>query len=235
MDIIIPQLLESYNDYILRILNSRENIKSNNEYQERHHIVPKCMGGEDTEDNLIYLYAQEHYYSHKLLALEHEDVPALQYAWWNMCHCRKANQKDRVYEVSAEDYAEARERFAKEISSNLSGENAYWYGKTQSAESKRKRSVSESGEKNPMYGKHHTQEVKEYISKLNKGKRTGKDHPRAKAVICINTGEKFDTVTNAAKKYGIYNSSISQCCKGKTQSAGKDPITLDPLKWAYIE
>lgn len=66
--IITPLKDEKYSDYIQRILNARENKKDKNFYQEKHHIVPKTMGGSNDKENLIYLYAQEHYYAHKLLA-----------------------------------------------------------------------------------------------------------------------------------------------------------------------
>ena len=59
---------ESYDNYIKRILNNRENKKDKYNYQEKHHIIPKTMGGTNDSSNLIYLYAQEHYYAHKLLA-----------------------------------------------------------------------------------------------------------------------------------------------------------------------
>jgi len=36
-------------------------------YRERHHIVPKCMGGDNSEDNLVYLTAEEHFVAHQLL------------------------------------------------------------------------------------------------------------------------------------------------------------------------
>jgi hypothetical protein len=36
-------------------------------YYEKHHILPKCLGGLDDEDNLILLTAREHYICHKLL------------------------------------------------------------------------------------------------------------------------------------------------------------------------
>lgn len=29
-------------------------------YVERHHIIPKSLGGEDTTDNLVWLTANEH-------------------------------------------------------------------------------------------------------------------------------------------------------------------------------
>ena len=39
------------------------------EYSERHHIIPKCMGGTDDESNLVKLTAREHYIAHQLLAM----------------------------------------------------------------------------------------------------------------------------------------------------------------------
>ena len=37
------------------------------QYYERHHITPKCMGGLNNQENLIYLTAREHYVAHWLL------------------------------------------------------------------------------------------------------------------------------------------------------------------------
>jgi hypothetical protein len=37
-------------------------------YYERHHIVPRCMGGGDEEENLIWLTGEDHYMAHLLLA-----------------------------------------------------------------------------------------------------------------------------------------------------------------------
>lgn len=117
---------EKYEEYINRILSSRENIKDIENYQEKHHIKPKCLGGNDSKDNLIYLYAQEHYYAHMLLAKENKDNKELNWAWWNMCHC---NCKNREISISPDEYSEAREIFSKTISERLKGENNYWYGK----------------------------------------------------------------------------------------------------------
>lgn len=36
-------------------------------YSERHHILPKSMGGQDSSDNLVYLTPSEHYRAHFLL------------------------------------------------------------------------------------------------------------------------------------------------------------------------
>lgn len=37
-------------------------------YYEKHHILPKCLGGSDSEDNLVLLTYREHIIAHKLLA-----------------------------------------------------------------------------------------------------------------------------------------------------------------------
>lgn len=42
-------------------------IKTEKEYYELHHIVPKSLGGQDTESNLVMLTAREHYIAHLLL------------------------------------------------------------------------------------------------------------------------------------------------------------------------
>ena len=58
--------MSEYQNYIMQILNTRGRFGCGEEYHERHHIVPRCMGGADTEDNLIALYAREHFIEHKL-------------------------------------------------------------------------------------------------------------------------------------------------------------------------
>lgn len=69
------------------------------------------MGGTNDLNNLIYLYAQEHYYAHKLLAQENPHEKGLQLAWWNMCQCKEKG--NRKYKISAEEYSQARTNAAK--------------------------------------------------------------------------------------------------------------------------
>lgn len=37
------------------------------DYTEQHHILPKCLGGPNTQDNLVRLTPEEHYVAHQLL------------------------------------------------------------------------------------------------------------------------------------------------------------------------
>ena len=86
-------------------------------------------------------------------------------------------------------------------------------------EQKRKTSEALKGKKNPFYGKHHTEEAKRKVSK---------------PVICITNNKSFKTITEAAEWSGTGRQAIAAQIRGKLKTAGKDPITKEPLKWRYI-
>lgn len=52
-------------------------------------------------------------------------------------------------------------------------------------------------------------------------------------IICLNTGEVFNSITDAQKRYNVSN--ISANCLGTIKSAGKHPITGERLIWMYYE
>ena len=84
----------TYEEFINNILETRGRFACGDEYHERHHIVPKCMDGSNDEENLIDLFAREHFEAHRLLALENSDVrislrPNTQ-RWHNHSRCNYA-------------------------------------------------------------------------------------------------------------------------------------------------
>ena len=96
------------------------------------------------------------------------------------------------------------------MSKIFSGEGNPFYGKHHSDETKKK--ISDSlkgkyqGEKHPFYGKHHSKESLQKISNSRKSKG-------GKKIICLNTGEVFPTMMDAARWCGLSNSSsIGQIC-----------------------
>ena len=52
-------------------------------------------------------------------------------------------------------------------------------------------------------------------------------------VYCINRKEIFKNATEAGRLCGIDASSILSCCHNKLLSAGKDPLTREPLVWCF--
>lgn len=84
----------------------------------------------------------------------------------------------------------------------------------------------QAGENNPMYGKHHNEEAKSKISKANKGRKRSEEHKKrvkeasSKKVICIETGQIFDSMTEAGEVLNVSRCNISECCTGKRKTAG---------------
>ena len=76
-----------------------------------------------------------------------------------------------------------------------------------------------------------------YNSELEKLKRyknlpSGKNHSNATKIICITTGEIFNYIKEASKKYKITH--ITDCCQGKRNYSGK-LVDGTKLVWMYYE
>jgi hypothetical protein len=75
-------------------------------YIEKHHIIPKSLGGNDSSENLVKLIAREHFICHRLLTkmTEGESKSKMHQAVWMMTVTNSDNQNrhkvtNRVYET----------------------------------------------------------------------------------------------------------------------------------------
>ena len=84
-------------------------------------------------------------------------------------------------------------------------------------EYKNKLSTVKYGANNPMFGTSHTEHTIELMSE----KKIGRNNPRSRKVKCVTTGEVFDTVLEAEKKYGADHSAIAKVCRGKNRFCGR--------------
>ena len=57
-----------YNEFIADRRGKEANLIASGEYKERHHIVPRSLGGTDDASNMIALTAGDHYFAHLCLA-----------------------------------------------------------------------------------------------------------------------------------------------------------------------
>lgn len=163
----------TYNEFIQNILNTRGRFNCGNEYHERHHIVPRCMGGTNDEENLIDLFAREHFIAHKLLAEENPDNKSLVFAWTCMAFPNSGVQKR--YELTPEEYEEARKAISKAMS-----------GRYVSEETKKKISDAKKGKPLPEWitakaaevhrGVPLTEEHKNNLSKALAGRVFSNEH-----------------------------------------------------------
>lgn len=77
-------------------------------------------------------------------------------------------------------------------------------------------------------GKKHSKETKEKIRQSSIGRGT-------KKIICITTGEVFNSMVEASRKYNVQTAHLTNCCKGRRNTTGKHPVTKTPLKWEYFK
>lgn len=172
-----------------------------NGYKERHHIIPKSLGGSNSKANLVDLTPREHFICHLLLTKmtegkERKSMIFALNALSNLENNYQMRYKSRAYDFS-------RKLFASAQSSIMSGSGNPMFGKTHSDESKKKMSDSHkgnrpwnagkvlseshrekisksvSGEKNFMFGKSHSEESKNKISNKNKGHSYNKGLPKS--------------------------------------------------------
>lgn len=131
------------------------------------------------------------------------------------------------------------EELKQKMKIRFSGKNNPNYGKPMPDEQKIKISESRkgkyAGENAPMYGKHHSEETKKKLSESHKGLLTGEKHPQCKSVYCPELNQIFWGAKEVELKYGIRDSDVTACIRGRQKSAGKHPITNEKLHWMYAE
>jgi hypothetical protein len=182
-----------YNQLIQRAhLEDRKKLKREHKdyiYYENHHIVPKRLGGSDKKENLVLLTAREHFIAHKLLAFMYPDNKSVFYGYYAMANI---THKREGYKISSREY----DRIKKEFNFKCSGINASFYGKKHSNEFKIKASDRMKGKRNPNYNKPSprrgiplSQETKDKISKVHKGKKLSEDQKNK--LLCANKGRKM--------------------------------------------
>jgi hypothetical protein len=176
--------------YDLLIENTINRTLSKETYIEKHHIIPKCMGGSNNKTNIVKLTAREHYVIHWLLIKIHPKHKGLIFALNMMIHTNKDNRK---LKITSKEYEIIRILHSKNISNLFKGKPSHKKGKKSSKETCKKISEATKGEKNPMWGrkgkdspntgKKHTKEECKRRSERQKGEKSywwgkkGKEHP----------------------------------------------------------
>lgn len=68
----------------------------------------------------------------------------------------------------------------------------------------------------------------------NSEANSGKNNRRSMLIYCHELDEYFWGLRAVTKKYGISNGNLSACLNGRHHSAGKHPVTGEPLTWMKI-
>lgn len=149
-------------------------------YCEKHHILPRSMGGDDSPENIVVLTAREHFIIHWLLKNIHQNKQMV-YAFFSMT---KPVGNGRI-RYTSHAFKYARESVSRWISKNRSGENHPFYGLF--------------GEKNPHFGMKRSYETRKSLSRSAIDRFKREDNPRCTEIRCIETGDVFNSISSAAR------------------------------------
>jgi hypothetical protein len=128
---------------------------------EKHHILPKSLGGTNDPSNLVSLTLREHFICHMLLVrmTNGKERTKMVYALWKMCHSTK--EKLNAFKLNSRTYDSVKSLMSKSRTSD--DFTPEWRAKI---------SASRKGKSSWNKGIPRTAEVKEAVSKANKGRVT---------------------------------------------------------------
>jgi hypothetical protein len=135
---------------------------------EKHHIIPKSIGGSNDASNLVLLTAREHYVCHLLLpkmCINNNDVYKMSYAFFSMKKntLHKGRYTSKLHQIH-------REAMIRKISKENS---VHWKRKKSDEQVKkmvetRRRNGCLASDRNGMFGKKHTFDSKILMSERRK-------------------------------------------------------------------
>lgn len=167
-----------YDDLISRGLKRGLDKSIIKEYTEFHHIIPLCMGGPDIKENLVLLFADEHYLAHQLLVkinkrLKYSNTKEERIIYRDLALANKAmtmtsrknnHSKNKLYKWTRKEWIDS-----------ISGDNNPMRNIVITDE--HRKNISEAAkrrlankENHPLFGTHHSQETKDKLSSKLKGR-----------------------------------------------------------------
>ncbi len=221
-----------YNEFISNIIEQygqHRKSDGSNLILERHHIIPKCLGGSDLLFNLVDLTPREHFIAHQLLAEENPSNEKLVCAWHYMAIIKKS-----FYQVTPEEYQLSRQAIIK-----AQGKSVYKLDKdgqilgvyVSCRDAGRANNVSGShiseccNKERITIGGYYWQFVDDYDKNgFNPKKIKNNNQGYSQKVCQYNSNNELIQVFNSAGEAGratkIDSSSIIANCRGRLKTAG---------------
>lgn len=144
-------------------------------YVEKHHIIPKSEGGDESDDNLVNLTAREHYVAHLLLAKIYND----QKMWCAIHRLVYGNNKNYT-RITSRLYSKIKAQFVKKMSETMRGRKmpprSEEYRRKQSEAQKGKIMSEESRRKMSEAKQKMSADTRRKISEAKSGRKLSEDH-----------------------------------------------------------
>jgi hypothetical protein len=121
-----------------------------NKYYEKHHILPRSLGGKNNKSNIVSLTAKEHFVSHRLLFkfCKGKDKSKMGFALHSMMYINNPSQNERM-KITSRKYS-----ILREIYKFIKGENHPCFGKPMWNDFQKEMiSLRMTGKNNHQFGK----------------------------------------------------------------------------------
>jgi hypothetical protein len=178
-----------------------------NGYYERHHILPKSMGGGNEPTNLVYLTPRCHLIAHWLLMKIHNNMP-MRIAYATMCSRDGIRLTPKMYEIARLAVSGANSAVARRIHTPLG-----WFDSVRLAAKAHGVShpiLSKKAKSNKFFHKDYYYEADVIKTAIDE---RGKHRARQ-----VSTPDGiFRSVREAGQFYKVYHSTISKWCKGERE------------------
>lgn len=162
---------EKIHNRIIERAKKENRRKGHGIYYETHHIIPKCMGGNNKKTNLILLTGKEHWLIHLLLIEIYPENIKLKIAMNKMI--MKSNNQERSVIISGKQFERLRKMISDAHSKLLTGRKM----KPFTDEHKLNLSKSMKGRVSPNKGKKLSEDTKIKIGLSSKNRISGeKNH-----------------------------------------------------------
>lgn len=166
--------------YYFNLIEKRRKVPATGTIIERHHIIPKCLGGNNEKENLVSLTGREHYIAHKFLVKITSGFSRekMIHALWGMSN-RIKNDIRHNY-VSSRNYESARLLYLEIAGMSARGRTyEQIYGKEKANKLKKMRGDSLTKNRKgktweQIFGKEKAALLKENMSRKNKNANLGK-------------------------------------------------------------
>lgn len=109
------------------IENRKNNPLSKDIYGEKHHIIPKCLGGDNKKENLVKLTAREHFLCHYCLVKIYEGKAGYHKMLHAFMIMKAGSQKGQRY-LNSRLYDGLKQKYSKQQSIKQSGKNNSSFG-----------------------------------------------------------------------------------------------------------
>jgi hypothetical protein len=162
-------------------------------YGENHHIIPKCLGGNNKKENLVKLTAKEHWLIHLLLVEIYQNNPKLKLAV-RMMSIKSSDQERKIIK-SGKIFERIKMEAAQAHSEVLTGVKR----KPFTQEHKEKIRKSKLGKVGVNSGKKFTEEHKRNIGLASKGRINGDKNPMKKKEVVDKHPALFSETNNPSK------------------------------------